>query len=86
MSGGHYDYRTLQVRHLADDMADDAAKESDPKAAGDIAYCAAELKRLADLARAVEWYLSGDYGPEELRAEAVKAARTPARAHSEGRP
>lgn len=73
MSGGHYDYLSLQLGHLADDIADDANKEQDEAVRNAMDYCAAQLRAMGALARAIEWYMSGDYGPEQVLAEFKKA-------------
>lgn len=80
MSGGHYDYKSLQVGWLADEIDDDAErlskdrrdddgyviKADPPEIIAAMRYCASELRRIGDFAKAIEWYLSGDYGPEAV--------------------
>ena len=72
MSGGHYDYRYSIMRNLAQDMADEVT-DSDEAVAAAKAYCIRELFRVAELARAIEWYMSGDTGFESVYAAHVAA-------------
>ena len=72
MSGGHYDYAYSRVSDLAAQIADDASGEPDEAVRNAMDYCASQLEALSELARAIEWYMSGDYGPEQVIAEFKK--------------
>lgn len=72
MSGGHYEYRYMQVRVLSNEIARDANCTEDEAVRNAMDYCASQLESLSELARAIEWYMSGDYGPEEVIAEFKK--------------
>lgn len=77
MSGGHYDYGYAVVSHLGADIATDGElRPHDPGVGEAMQYCGNALRALAELAHAIEWYMSGDSGPERVlkMAEATKAA------------
>jgi pilus assembly protein TadC len=74
MSGGHYDYRYMRVRELSAEIAQDANGEADEAVRNAMDYCASQLEALSGLARAIEWYMSGDYGPESVIAEFKKVS------------
>ena len=90
MSGGHYDYAFGRVRDLADEIYRDVEKlsvsrtndwgetlEPPPEAVLDaMRRCAAALEVVAEAARDVEWYMSGDHGDETL-VNIAKAWRIP---------
>ncbi len=66
MSGGRYDYRSLAVGTLAAEIATDADVELDEAVREAMEHCASQLALLGELARCIEWYRSGDYGPEPV--------------------
>lgn len=81
MSGGHYNYLYSQVSDLSEKiLADCVARETEstdqygfkigalpPDILAHMKFIANELHVLADAAKDIEWYTSGDYGDETLR-------------------
>jgi len=77
MSGGHYDYESYHVDRFAESVNNDIVKEcwndldlirtEEVKQALIDSYSV--LKRAAELAHAIEWLLSGDYGNETFLVE-----------------
>ena len=81
MSGGHYNYLYSQVSDLAERiLADCVGREIEstdrygfkvealePDILAHMKFIANELQVLADAARDIEWYMSGDYGEDTLR-------------------
>ena len=81
MSGGHYNYLYSQVSNLADNILADCVgreiestdsygfkvKALEPDILAHMKFIANELQVLADAARDIEWYMSGDYGEDTLR-------------------
>lgn len=87
MSGGHFDYQSTKLGWFAQEIRDDAVLNSEDRMDGQwlrkaeppdileaMNYCADELERIGKLAKALEWYLSSDWGPEQV-AEAYAAAK-----------
>ncbi len=72
MSGGHFQYKSREPGKLADAIEEDldrlAAEEKPepPEIEAAMRYCVAQLRSVGELARAIEWYMSGDSGPESV--------------------
>ena len=81
MSGGHYNYKSLELAYLAGEIDDDCdrlsmnsppdewgyvRKAEPPEIIAAMRQCANDLRALGERAKAIEWYLSGDYGPESI--------------------
>jgi hypothetical protein len=71
MSGGSYDYKYIEIQHLADEISSQAKIERPDEYARRKAF-AAWLLKAAQVARAIEWHDSGDIGPD-AEAEAMEA-------------
>ena len=81
MSGGRFNHAYVQIRVMADDLADAIANNGIPDGCGlvdnhrpdtlvSLKKCEAYLRTAAALAREVEWLYSGDLGDDTF-AEAV---------------
>lgn len=67
MSGGHYSYLSLKPAQLANDIeADLWASQDPPEIRQAMAACVAHLRAVGEMAHSIEWYMSGDYGPESV--------------------
>lgn len=75
MSGGAYNYRSLQLGHLADEIEDDIETTADASVAEAMRHCVLQLRVLGELARSIEWYVSGDYGPEQVARDLAACRR-----------
>ena len=71
MSGGYYTYAYFTLRELAENIQEDLEKEdkdsnlSEEVKAG-MSKLILELDDVADKAKALEWFMSGDTGEEEF--------------------
>ena len=70
MSGGAYDYCYSRVEQLGEDILehinDGEYYEEDAEAKAKVKEIAEQLIKLSKLAKAVEWWASGDTGPKDF--------------------
>jgi len=76
MSGGHYDYKYFRISDLVDDIKNDynsglvidyikdATTTDKTIIMNEVNSLIRDLDRCAKRARALEYFMSGDYGPE----------------------
>lgn len=67
MSGGAYDYKYWQIGDLADDILTDVKQKrfsENSEAEAKVKEIAKNLDKLSKMAKEVEWWASGDTGPD----------------------
>lgn len=72
MSGGHYDYAYIGFQEFSRSVNDDLKGknerpgETDPRVLPSMNALVNDCAAIAELARALEWYMSGDTGEESV--------------------
>lgn len=66
MSGGHYNYFYFKVMEFTEQIKEDAGDIDDLAVKNLMMTFAKQLEKVEVRARAIEWYMSGDYSEDAL--------------------